>query len=62
MNELNYLTETGIGVNTDKFERNIKFELVLIVGDNLEVHSITGFVEKFSSDYPCRMCKIKRKI
>jgi len=47
IDELNYLKETGIEVKTDKFERNIKFELGLIVGDNLGVHSITGFVESF---------------
>lgn len=61
IDELNYLKETGIDVNTDKFEGNIKFELGLIIGDNLGVHSITGFVESFSSNYPCRMCKIKKE-
>ncbi|XP_022164877.1 uncharacterized protein LOC111029935, partial [Myzus persicae] len=61
IDELNYLKETGIEVNTDKFEGNIKFELGLIIGDNLGVHSITGFVESFSSNYPCRMCKIKKE-
>lgn len=48
-------------MNTDKFKGNIKFELGLIVGDNLGVHSITGFVESFSSNYPCRICKIKKE-
>jgi len=61
IDELNYLKETGIEVNTDKFEGNIKFELGLIVGDNLGIHSITGFVESFSSNYPCRICKIKKE-
>ncbi|CAI6366845.1 unnamed protein product [Macrosiphum euphorbiae] len=36
--------------------------LVIIVGDStIVVHSITGFVESFSSNYPCRMCKIKKE-
>ncbi|CAI6359118.1 unnamed protein product [Macrosiphum euphorbiae] len=61
IDELNYLKETGIEINTAKFEGNIKFELGLIVGDNIGVHSITGFVESFSSNYPCRMCKIKKE-
>ncbi|KAE9542466.1 hypothetical protein AGLY_003327 [Aphis glycines] len=61
IDELNYLKETGIEVNTDKFEGNIKFELNLIIRDNLLVHSISGFVESFSSNCPCRMCKIKKE-
>lgn len=61
INELNYLKQTGIEVNTDKFKGIIKFELGVILGDNLGIHSITGFVESFSSNYPCRMCKIKKE-
>jgi len=61
IDKLNYLKETGIEINTAKFEGNIKFELGLIVGDNFGVHIITGFVESFSSNYPCRMCKIKKE-
>lgn len=61
ISELNYLKDTGIEVITDTFKGIIKFELGVIVGDNLGVHSITGFVESFSSNYPCRMCKIKKE-
>jgi len=61
INELNYLRDTGIEIESDKFKGNIKFELGLIVGDNLGIHSITGFVESFSSNYPCRVCKIRKE-
>jgi hypothetical protein len=61
INELNFLKETGIEIESDGFKGNIKFELGLIVGDNLGIHSITGFVETFSSNYPCRVCKIKKE-
>jgi len=61
INELNYLKETGIEIESDEFKGNIKFELGLIVGDNLGIHSITGFVESFSSNYPCRVCKIRKE-
>lgn len=33
----------------------------LIIGDNLGIHSITGFVESFSATHVCRMCKIEKK-
>lgn len=60
INELNYLKETGIEIESGNIG-NIKFELGLIVGDNLGIHSITGFVESFSSNYPCRVCKIRKE-
>jgi len=60
INELNYLKDTGIEIESNEFKGNIKFELGLIVGDNLGIHSMTGFVESFSSNYPCRVCKKKK--
>lgn len=35
---------------------NIKFNVSLIIGDNLGVNSILGFTESFSSTYYCRLC------
>jgi len=61
INELNYLKETGIMIESDDFKGNIKFELGLIFEDNLGIHSITGFVESFSSNYPCRVCEIRKE-
>lgn len=57
INELNFLRTTGIDFDLVNFKGNIKFDLGLIIGDNLGIHSITGFVESFSSNYPCRMCR-----
>ena len=34
----------------------------LIVGDNLGLHSIFGFAESFSGNYPCRFCKAHRDL
>lgn len=53
--ELNFLRATGIDIDTGHFKGNIKFELGLITGDNLGIHSIIGFVESFSSNYACRI-------
>jgi len=61
IDELNYLRDTGVYISTDDFKGTIKFELGVIVGDNLGVHSITGFVESFSSNYPCRICKMRKE-
>jgi len=32
------------------------------LGDNLGIHSITGFVESFSANYPCQICKVHKEI
>ncbi|KAF0700218.1 MULE domain-containing protein, partial [Aphis craccivora] len=61
IDELNYLRDTGVYISTDNFKGTIQFELGVIVGDNLGVHSITGFVESFSSNYPCRICKMRKE-
>lgn len=63
IDELNFLKEQGIDIEIDgEFKSNIKFELGLILGDNLGLHSITGFVESFSSNFPCRMCKVSKEV
>lgn len=36
------------------------FDLGLIIGDNLGIHSIIVFTESFSSNYSCQMCTINR--
>lgn len=63
IDELNFLKDQGIDIEINgEFIRNIKFELGLILGDNLGLHSITGFVESFSSNFPCRMCKVSKEV
>lgn len=52
--EINFLREFGITFNiSDK----LYFDIGLIVGDNLGLNSMLGFVESFSSTYFCRFCK-----
>lgn len=36
------------------------FKLGLIIGDNLGLHSMLGFVESFNSHYSCRFCKMNK--
>ncbi|XP_060846411.1 uncharacterized protein LOC132926082 [Rhopalosiphum padi] len=54
--------EQGIDIESNAKLVNIKFELGLILGDNLGIHSIIDFVESFSANYPCRMCKVHKEI
>lgn len=54
--ELNHLDSEGISVVHSKFER-IKFRVVLILGDNLGLNGILGFVECFTANFHCRFCK-----
>lgn len=38
----------------------IYFKLGLILGDNLGLHSLLGFVENFNANYCCRFCKMTK--
>ncbi|XP_061721309.1 uncharacterized protein LOC133528103 isoform X1 [Cydia pomonella] len=60
INELNYLSEIGISIDIPTYKGNIYFELGLILGDNLGLHSMLGLVESFSANYSCRVCKVTK--
>ncbi|XP_031329088.1 uncharacterized protein LOC116160090 [Photinus pyralis] len=62
IDEFNYLSENGIDLEVPGFKGTIYFELGLILGDNLGIHSLIGFVESFSSNFPCRVCKVKKEV
>lgn len=55
--ELNFLETSGIEVCVNNKIYNVYFKLGLILGDNLVVHSVLGFVESFVANYPCRFCR-----
>lgn len=38
-------------------ERQVYFDLGLLIGDNLGLNSMLGFVESFAAKYFCRFCK-----
>ena len=37
------------------------FKLAGVIGDNLAIHTILGFIKSFSANYPCRFCQIYSK-
>lgn len=54
--ELIDLQENGISICVNSTNITIHFALALILGDNLGLNSILGFVESFSAIYYCRTC------
>ena len=59
--DMNDLSTDGIDVATDYFQGNIKVAIGQVVGDNLGIHSLFGFSEGFTANFPCRTCKIHRR-
>lgn len=57
INEINELRRKGIFINDSVKKINVKFQLILILGDNLGLNGILGFVESFHTAYCCRICK-----
>lgn len=57
VDELKYLEKEGIIINTSHGNMKVYFPTVLLIGDNLGINSMCGFVESFSATYMCRFCK-----
>lgn len=54
--QLNNLQTTGILINFKQFT-SVKLIPIVVLGDNLGVNQMLGFVESFSANYFCRICK-----
>jgi hypothetical protein len=52
------LNSNGIVVKVAGHSFKIKFQLSQVIGDNLGLNSLGGFVESFSANYFCRVCKV----
>lgn len=55
INEINVLQEEGLVIETENGPERIYFALGLILGDNLGLNSVLGFVESFNANYYCRL-------
>ena len=51
IDELNDLSKNGITILVDGTKKIVKFQLILILGDNLGSNQILGFIHSFKSDY-----------
>ena len=61
IDELNFLQTVGIDVKTESGIKRIYFALGLVLGDNLGLNSILGFVECFRVNFSCRLCTLSRE-
>lgn len=52
--ELQFLEKEGIPVDTSTFQGVVKFSLVQVVGDNLDLNAILGYSESFTANHMCR--------
>ncbi|XP_034254729.1 uncharacterized protein LOC117653268 [Thrips palmi] len=60
VDEINYLQKTGIEIDVDGSPIRVYFALGLVLGDNLALNGVLGFVESFRAYYFCRFCKTHR--
>lgn len=60
IDELNFLQTQGVDINTGQGTERVYFALGLMLGDNLGLNSILGFVESFGAHYYCRLCTLSR--
>ena len=51
------LESDGIIVNTPSYQGVVKFTVAQVVGDNLDLHGILGYIGSLSGNYMCRFCK-----
>lgn len=54
------LQENGISIVVNSMNITIYFALGLILGDNLGLNSMLGFVESFSANHYCRICRLHK--
>lgn len=57
ISQLKSLEKDGIIVDTPKGQIRVFFVTGLLLGDNLGLNSISGFVECFTANFCCRLCK-----
>ena len=61
IDDLKSLEEDGLNIETRVFSGNVGIAVAQVVGDNLGVHGLLGFVESFSANFPCRRCKMPKE-
>lgn len=61
INEINYLQEHGIEVESKTGKKTVFFALGGVLGDNLGLNEILGYTGGFTAHYYCRWCKTIKK-
>ncbi|XP_034951242.1 uncharacterized protein [Chelonus insularis] len=57
INELIFLKNEGIVINTENGVQRVYFALALLSGDNLGLNCLFGLHESFNSNHYCRFCR-----
>ena len=57
IDDINDLCTNGVEINVNGQSRQIFFQGVMILGDNLGLNCICGFIESFSAGRYCRVCR-----
>ena len=60
VNHISDLERNGIWIETSQFKGIVKVGLVQVCGDNLGLNSVLGFIESFSGNHVCRICRIHK--
>lgn len=60
LDEMSELENKGFMLNVDEVKYTVFVVLVQVIGDNLGLNSMLGYVESFTANYPCRLCKLPR--
>lgn len=60
INELISLESNGVTISTESGCHTIYFNLALILGDNLGLHSMLGLNESFNATHYCRFCRCNK--
>ena len=59
--EANFLLTEGLDIYDGTTRKRVKFQVILMTGDNLGLNDIFGYTKSFKTNYYCRRCKATSK-
>lgn len=62
VNEIRDMEQNGIQIEARHFNGTVKVGLAQVCGNNLGLNSILGYNESFSSNFSCRICRVRKKV
>ncbi|KAJ1526414.1 hypothetical protein ONE63_009548 [Megalurothrips usitatus] len=60
--EFNFLQQSGIEIRRKDCTVRVYFAIGVLSADNAAMHLMLGFTECFTSNYPCRFCKVYKHV
>ncbi|KAK0136550.1 hypothetical protein N1851_027341 [Merluccius polli] len=60
--EIKCLETNGIRITSPDFQGVVKCTIAQVVGDNLGLNAILGYIESFSGHHVCRWCSVERTV